>query len=195
MAFCHAHYTRDVARATQNFYKTFDLTDINKQTNKQTKITRRLGPLPSEKIDKISKSGHLLKFDGGRVGNFGNIHARNYFHIYRIREFVLKPFPVICWLLNGRGIKKRRALCPRDLESFIRNPTLPWTGLPYQTSRSSLFRTQNPRWRNQMKKLISRMFPMANKQPIYESWAMMIKRTNGIAMYYVSFEIILYSES
>lgn len=65
------------------------------------KIMLRFGFLLLEKIDKISKFGYLFKFDGGRVGNFGNIYVRNYFCIYRICEFVLKLFLVICWLFNG----------------------------------------------------------------------------------------------
>lgn len=70
------------------------------------KIMWRFGFLLLEKIDKISKFGYLIKFDGGRVGNFGNIYVRNYFYIYRICEFVLKLFLVICWLLMVEELRK-----------------------------------------------------------------------------------------
>lgn len=95
-------------------------------------------------------------------------------------------------VLNGQGIKKRLAIFVKEFPSQSHPPL---DRLPFQTSRSSLYCTQNRRWRNQMKKLMSKTFPMANKQPIYVSWAMTIKRTNGIAMHYVSFAIILFIES
>ena len=96
VALCQAHYTRDVARVTQTFYKHL--------TGLKNNVKTSLVLYHQKKIDKNCQSQPLDISPKLTVGGWGTSVTPIQEIIFASAEYVnlsFNQFPVIWWLLNG----------------------------------------------------------------------------------------------